>query len=531
MKNIPLLILLNILVSIIIFYGFGFYFDSYGSTVAHLFSGLLLSEPFTDTYFICCIGQNLILEFLYVLVNGVNWYAISLILNYLATLVLLQLLFILLLGEKNRIISVSISVFLSFSLILANFVFLDQTYITGLLIVAVISYIFLVSQITLRSIVILNILAIIAGLERLDTTFLIALFSVVLFGIYYKERCINSLKILSPYLIVSLSLFGIFYIDKAINNDYYKEIEPAVYFVSMGNLTADENHLSYPDFIKFNALKNDIYNDPENISVSFILSLVNFKEGLLNSIFSFNTFYQSISKIVENNFAFFVIVFALLFFSLLFGQVSKKILSLCVLILGIYLLTVSIKMESRVLNPLLICLVVLNLNSIFKSEKFKQIYFYVIVGFCLMFQLGFTFIKANEQKEKNGFKDKFLTNISRNNDQVVVDGTSGSILSLNAFYNFSRLNLSFFTVDMGQLTLLPQYQNFLSNKCNCNSKSSKQLFENLIVNKPDLIYLSTPERVELIKEYNLAINKIDLIFDKREELGSFENIFAYKVSL
>jgi hypothetical protein len=188
-------------------------------------------------------------------------------------------------------------------------------------------------------------------------------------------------------------------------------------------------------------------------------------------------------------------------------------------------------MESRVLNPLLICLVVLNLNSIFKSEKFKQIYFYVIVGFCLMFQLGFTFIKANEQKEKNGFKDKFLTNISRNYDQVVVDGTSGSILSLNAFYNFSRLNLSFFTVDMGQLTLLPQYQNFLSNKCNCNSKSSKQLFENLIVNKPDLIYLSTPERVELIKEYNLAINKIDLIFDKREELGSFENIFAYKVSL
>ena len=96
-------------------------------------------------------------------------------------------------------------------------------------------------------------------------------------------------------------------------DDYYKEIEPAVYFVSMGNLTADENHLSYPDFIKFNALKNDIYNDPENISVSFILSLVNFKEGLLNSIFSFNTFYQSISKIVENNFAFFVIVFALLF--------------------------------------------------------------------------------------------------------------------------------------------------------------------------------------------------------------------------
>ena len=61
-------------------------------------------------------------------------------------------------------------------------------------------------------------------------------------------------------------------------------------------------------------------------------------------------------------------------------------------------------MESRVLNPLLICLVVLNLNSIFKSEKFKQIYFYVIVGFCLMFQLGFTFIKANEQKEKNAFR-------------------------------------------------------------------------------------------------------------------------------
>ncbi len=531
MKKSSINVLVFLFLTVLIQFIFGFYFNAYGATLNYLFSGLLLDNPLVDTHFVCCLGQDYVLSKLYNFFPNISWFPLSLLIGYF----LIFISFLVLAKNAFPIFNHAkiILIALFFLLLIINeFVFLGITFLASFLVVLGFLLSFLIQEKSIKDYILIGFITVLGIIYRFDMTILIASIFTIPILVFEQKMNFKAFKALLPFIVINLLLIVAFLVDKQGSSELYKAGEPQFYFISDGKFAVPIDQMgSAQDSIKYMAVRRYFLNDEENITLNFVLSLVEKPNNILEIISrSARSTWES-GKIIFKKNPVFYLAFPILWFFLIF--LSKRRIAILIApglgLVLIFFVGIIFKLEHRMVFPILFGLILYLLFQ--ERERLKKLFISnVLLILFLLSELLFFGLKHAEAKKNAKLYSDFLFENGSKFENILIDRESSFILNVGAFKPLNELGAEIYTIDMGQLTYLPQYNSFLESKCNCNNKQFLNLI-NYIESKNNLnIYLTSPENADFLKQYVKVIYNENIEFKKVELNNIIDNINAYQIT-
>ncbi len=484
-----------------------------------LFAGVLTDEPFTDTYFLCCIGYNYLWGWLFSNVPTVDWYSLTILSFYLIhsfllirllpglnleynifglpswlSKVIIQMCFLL---PLHFLLDFTVAACLGFGLCVLNLVLIKNTK---------------------KIVIFLTIIGSLCILLRHDAVLIVFVFILPIlywmFKIKIQSIVIKNITYLSLLFVILTSVSVITITSDAL----YIKGEPLFYFISDGDLRVQNVNQTAEDSIKISAIEQYLLFDSKNLQYEYLkeISITPLNFGLIKYILlKFDKVIHQFSKSISLNHSL-VLFWIVMLVILLFKQKGIKYLFLSHLLIisGLYLVTVFIKMEGRILFPIMF---VSLLSFYFQHKPLRKLNNYLIVIIAI-FSIINVFNIAQKQKNNELENQSILKQIAENHagKTVLVDVTSSNILNIGPFNQLKTDKNEFYTVDMAQMTIIPQYQKFLKSKCKCDISSALELFKFIESKNNQFIYISTESRNALVKKYLNTIYHYNLPFEKMQ---------------
>lgn len=296
----------------------------------------------------------------------------------------------------------------------------------------------------------------------------------------------------------------------------------------------DSLFLNHKDSVKLNALQHAFFIDTDSL-----LSINTFHSLSINQHerFDFTTFfktiiykqnleraYQNINKLFTYNKPNYLLWLSLVVILWIFylqakeyARIKKMGLALGFLCIIIVAITIYIKMENRVFSPLLFILLFyfIQFYDVTIFEKKRKI-IWIAILFVFISQLYFSlecYYKFQHRKNLYQQSEIFIKNWNKtNSDKILVP----DLFSWEIFFSKSLTNTSetkkikLFSVDEGYLSMMQNHLDYMQNLMNSNH--FKDYIQYLITNKENVYFLSSEQRIKLLKEYTKEIYEIDLNF-------------------
>ncbi len=331
---------------------------------------------------------------------------------------------------------------------------------------------------------------------------------------------------------------------------FLKKTEAALFYVADGvNNNNLYEGLSPKDSIKLAAVKTFFLNDENELDETFINQLAAKKmkaEAAANTgVFArINVAWHIGRATIIAHWTYAAFNFALLF--LVIAVYRKKSIRLIVYHLFFWLvvfgLAYSVKLEDRHYLYMAMLFSYGNLlliaeyySALLQQKKYTGV-LSVVLLVLVMFETTTAYAKGLEIKEKLrrfALAEQEINRIAKGKT-LMLDGDSdyifhGSPLNLRRFESAKRI----IYYDMGELALLPEYNTYLDNFCNCNSRSVVEFYRFLSANSNELVVISNQKRIDFICAYLKIVHGMQLDIEQTkgnfalEKIGEGDKLLHY----
>ncbi|MCW5906387.1 MAG: hypothetical protein KIS94_00870 [Chitinophagales bacterium] len=341
-----------------------------------------------------------------------------------------------------------------------------------------------------------------------------------------EQKLVEWLKTL--WLPAAISIYSITGYQLAVKqNGFFDKVEPLVFYVTDSKNKPDFAAKDTIDAVKIEMATSSCLIDTSVLSYSFFVRLGNekkqFEKKLLQSPSAvLNQIVNVIGPTIKDNKVFTAIVILIVFISLLATYLHNKreiafrlVLFNCITISIILFLAYSMKMEKWHFIPLMQILAIGNLLisgkyvwSTLKTNTIFKIALATLALFSLLFLVNENQANHISLNEKIAQQEQLYE--AHKESYLFYDIGTRELLDNYVFRPFSQRNNVYF-YDMAQMTYLKEYAVHLNNLCGCNSFSPVEFFS-FLKQTDSVVYISTPQRTNLLKRYMQTIYQMPITF-------------------
>ncbi len=329
------------------------------------------------------------------------------------------------------------------------------------------------------------------------------------------------------WLPLAVSLGAFYNYNSAVKqSDFFKNVEPIIFYVTDSKNKPHYDATDEKDSIKIEMALSSCLIDSSTINYVFYSQLADYKRNLLKkTIYSpvevFNQIKKVITPTIANNKMITVTAIMLMFFSLFATwrmrtkihfvmQVLFNVAVICI----IFILAYTMKMEQWHYIPIIQILMISNfffastgLVAFFSKSKLTisaLLLLWLFLLSCHAIDVWQNRLSINEKiREQKKLESRYR------DAALFYDVNTRELLDDYAFSSFMPKNNIYF-YDLAQLPYLKEYAERLSTLCDCNPFSPVEFFRFLKNDK--VIYISTEERVDMIKRYMKIIHQTEVTF-------------------
>ena len=515
---------------------FGFHLDNYHPSIKAIFEGFFtLNQPFSEFYFSAYLGIDFLLGILYNNFPSVNWYSLFLIGVNVPSAIIVGLIISKLLNQKGHI--KVFGALIGSQLILGSSIWLiDVTYSITLFYISSTIYLFFFKP-KFKSIILINVWMVFGAFTRFDTSLLSLVLFAPIFIYLSKSKTLLLVKNIAVPLLFAISISIGYYVNTQNSSNVFDSSTYDLYLVSDGNFRKPISAFTTPaDSIKYEAVVEHFYNDPQNITPEFIKSMIlSSKVEIIPLIGrSIGVFSYKLSRILKHYSSIVIVLIGA--FVIIFITSKNKLKSAFITFLILFellVILVVIKMEGRFMFPMLSGLIMVLL--IFNLSEISKVNPYFLWGIVVMFS-GLTasiqFQKsAHISKVENQNKEYLeLIKTAVSDNLVLFDTKSGKIANTGAFEDFHLESNRFLSVDYSELNLWPKYQTILQNWCNCNTSRFDEYFKYIETSASPVYYCSTRKKFKFIQEYLRIVYNYNLKSIKEMEMNLPNDIILVRIN-
>ncbi len=549
------LFFLNLFLFGLLYLGYGFYYEAGNGVYSNLFSGSYADEPFNNFYYQTMVFVSYALAFLYEEIPALPWYDLygySLLL--ISSTLVSYILFELLCKYKINLVAKLLVILFVFTIIVApNIVFLNQTRISIFVpAVALIFWSFLngrkqegsfITSIHYYSCILLFLLGAMVRLEG----GLLALAIVFVYEFLTSAKKTSSILQFSiPSLLMFAVILMFVFIAKN-SNEFNWKIEPDIeYQISDRQNVVPINEMqNAKDSAKYIMATNWIVNDPNNISVEFLESIIA-KSKVRPDAKGYMIF--RLKHMIGRHYVIFLLFLLciLLCFYYFFNHEIKLLQLITIVLFNGFIISiligimVSVKMEDKIWIPVLSISILLNIIYVLNrthlnTQPIKESSkWYLVLCFFIFSILGCRYLNSMIQPNKSALK-KSLAFINTINEDVSEKYLMLDVSSIHYTYTAPFNNVHFsnrfilLLYNLGSLSLTPQYKTYLDGVCQCNSSDYGEMYEFLYSKKEDVAILGKKNSLKLTENYLADVYQMPYLFIEKKydlnrefEINTFE---------
>ncbi len=545
--------LLSVLAIIGIYAVFGCYYEEYADiTFAIINQGIFTGKAenlFNNYGALTGIGN--VYKYLYGANNTVPWYGIFSLAYLSLVLTNFTLLFDVFYSRLNTTdLKKKAFAFITALLVLFQYIILIQiTKTTLMLAIPVLALLLLNQQKTVKINgwvwAYLLFCLVVDTMLRAEALFLLIIFSVPVLVIAkgFKAGSIASFKIYALPLVISLTVLYLSTLTYNANDVAYKNI--SAYKVGAWDGGIDQSKIKFDtkaDSIKLYAFGNIFMSDTDSINAELFKKYNNIdqynKAGLFvsNIISNFphrvthGMITMWLSILMSGYFLLAIILLHVFLLVAIQGRDNKLKYILCSLAFAALLLLVAVvlKMEERVMSPLLINQLVL-VFILFKDKistgiKFFNAFILLLIAISLfnVYRKGSYAMIKKEERNTILAQQKFIAE-NYPNKTVIIDLYSFNYVvpdvlrETDFLQNMRKGNNQMLCIDNGYIALYDSYKTHIAGITGSTKFSQSVAY--LQQNKKDIIYISTSNRIHFFFNYCNSIYKSRLLVDKLKVLN------------
>jgi hypothetical protein len=544
---------------------FGIYYTDYQAFASGLFSGKLTpGAPFRSLYFITNYGISYTYSYLYEWFPNIEWlswiYSCFIFISFFIGLYLLAVA----LPKKTSPIKKIISLFVVFFVVFADneihFICSHISYMTcGLSLLGIVCYIKSTSAIRSKPLMFIffNVLFTLGTLTRVESGtacfLLIGAFSLL----YLQDFKLSIILLLYPFLLVA-SLSIAISLDVKNSTEFYKQIEPDIeaQFQNRGNKVPLSMMKTLRDTVLYTTASDIVWSDPKVITPQFLRSLILPEKFMFTDNKQWYRVYINVSAMVAKYWYLVIINFLLaaaLLFQYDFGKLNLRWFYWLIFEISFWALitvqTYVYKLNDRSFTPYLslfiLCHILLLAATDLSVRRSASVNLLAsVISIFFIVQFYHLIIESNNLKQD-------LSNYQSNYEKLK-KVASGHYLVLNSSscdyiclsnvpfkpFDFSSFKKIYIT-EGSIIPFIPYYRKYLEKECKCDMYAYPSFYDYLKSIHDDVVIVSTPYRMEVIRnylweihQYKLPIEEIDTSFDKvqkNENRDNFDELKMYRL--
>ncbi|MDB5283307.1 MAG: hypothetical protein JWO06_2382 [Bacteroidota bacterium] len=365
---------------------------------------------------------------------------------------------------------------------------------------------------------------------------LIILFFGGAFSLLFLRGLIKPIQVLFIPGVITIMLFACIVIDRSHSTDFYKLVEPDLEY----QVRVQQNCIpisamkTAADSMRYEAALGGLWSDPNQVSVSFLRSIVNKQRDFHRMRDQWKEFYPIIGTVAGRHLplvllsALMAVIFLL--FSLRFLSLRISILWVLIYLLFwalIFMQTYLSKINDRSFDSLLslYLLVQITFYLAFLKELIKGAAVLVVPSGLVVFSCVQFFWTLDQVRIFREEKEQFLNQYAWVKQEVhggtlVLNGSS-YIPFMLSFTPFKEQDYSGFSrvywFDLFYMSTVHPYKEFLAQECNCDVSDFSNFYRFLMKQDKEVYLLSTPRRVQLVTRYLHTIHNLDCTFEQVPE--------------
>lgn len=346
---------------------------------------------------------------------------------------------------------------------------------------------------------------------------------------YIRDIKKTVLLFLFPFLVVAgQSLFLTVDIKNAQADEFYKQVEPDIeeQFIARENLIPLGMMKTHRDSVRYGLAKEMTLSDPKVLTPAFLRSLILPENIIFTDLRQWKRVLGEL-KWITTQYWYLVLIALFLSVTLLkhhdFSNSKKSNFYLFAFLVSFWGLTVAQtyvdKVNERSWLPYIGIFILchfLILTRNWRPRFSPKTYLYFSVLFILVL-VHVYHLKMESNLLKNDFtfqKQQFekIKTIASNKILLINSSCFNSLfLSSKPFqtFDFSPFKKVYIT-DSYIIPFLPYYKQYLETECSCNIYAYPSFWEYIIIHKNEVVVVSSPERMEAIRQYLLAIYRLQL---------------------
>ena len=500
---------------------FGFYYEGADGMHANLFSGVFSDRPFNDFFYIAFVGYGYVLTYLYSMLPSLPWYDI---LSYLLLLLAGSTVVYVIdksLAKYNLhfLILLLVKITIVLFLIYPNSLVLNQTRnaiftsSSGLLLIC-----YLIgggndkSRLTRLSYFLGFTLFMSGCLIRLEG----GIASLMVFGMsafLLSSKTVLTLKSFLLPGIILLAIFGLFTLQGMNSEKFVHQVEPDIEYQISGkkNIVELGAMESAADSAKYLMAERWIVNDPEQISIDFLRSIIKKKHNARDRItYTMEIVAAQVHSHLPLNL---MMLASVIFFVITFYSNGNKMLSISCLLfaIGVMLLLISmaffVKMDDRLWVPIVsVTIMIIWFYGIVRSDRIGSFIYPFSIFFIILCMCQVKYFKSYSFSLSGWLADAKWTiekiNELEENDYVLVDLSAAGYTYTTPF---SKIKIehdpTIILHNLGALSVCDQYKSYLDRLCNCNSSNYGEFYSYLSGLQNSLTVIGRLEELKITENY------------------------------
>jgi hypothetical protein len=530
-------LLVALLCFVVTYFVFGFYYVEYeGLNTGFLSSKLTPKFPMRALYFSGNMGISYFYSFFYEHLPNVewlSWFYYSYL--FLSCFIGLYLVAILLPTQTPVILKIILQV-LVYYLVFADhhihYIYTRVSYMTcGLSLIAIVVFFNSVSVIKLRwwLFMLLNLFFTIGALTRFEAATASLLLLVTFAGFYLQNIWQTVLLFLYPaFLIGAMTLLLSIDIKTATEKEFYKQVEPDIeeQFIARENRVPLSFMKTHRDTVMYKTAAEMMWSDPQIISAAYLRSLILPEKFMFTDGKQWNRVYRKFLEVITQ-YWYLILLTILLSVAVFIQHGFRKLFSHWLYLLTFLfsfwaLITVqgyTDKVNERSFLPFLslfiFCHVVLLVRGL--SIRFSVWLYPLLISCFVLFWFHIYCLKEESTILKTDWL-KYQVNFEKikqaaTKKYLVLNSTSFDYLLLSNIpfhpFDFSAFKKIYIT-DGYIIPFLPYYKRYLEHDCKCDIYAFPSFWNYLKSIRQDVVIVSTPNRMEVLKEYLEEIHQFSL---------------------
>ena len=500
--------------------------DDYGSLGCNFAAGQFSDYPYIYPYYLMLIGMAGIYRFFYDSLPAYNWMGISFIVfDFLALYLSLRAIKNFILKDNKCAYLLRITQVLFSLFFIENITSITHTR-SSILLCGIGLFNLAFNQGINRKEILLNSAIFILGmLIRPESSFGMLL----LVSTGYLVFCFNVKHLIKKFFLPALAtvaLFSYFTVDWIYTDIYVKKIEPEIEYKIMDRRTLDISEMgTAEDSVKYEAAMVGMWFDLKTMTPDFLRSLL--KPGINHTPEHAVSVFFHVASFYKHYFFIPCLFLAFIFLSCFLPGSPKKLLRILIFQLTTFFIIYAVDFNGKLVTErhfLNIQLISLLITSFYFFNPAVSIDFWkqhksLSVGCLLLvlFGTGKTIISYKEHndwvaREINCYEPamKEIENAYSNRLIVV------TLSNLYLFdHNFSILNQNYkkntyLIFDAFTFSLVPDYMNYLRQKCNCDPTDPVAFYQWLSDSKA--LYMAEPARYDLTERYMNTVHHQNIKF-------------------